>query len=57
MDFSLNLSAPSTKLMDFLTDYENMPRFIPVQLKSVKIIEKKDPPVGRLWQLKKMKNQ
>ena len=26
--------------MDFLTDYENMPRFIPVQLKSVKIIEK-----------------
>jgi hypothetical protein len=40
MDFSLNLPAPSTKLMDFLIDYENMTRFIPMQLKSVKIIEK-----------------
>ena len=41
MDFSLTLTAPLEKIMMCLTDYENITKFTPAQLKSIEIIEKK----------------
>ena len=40
MDFSLTLTAPLEKIMLCLTDYENITKFTPAQLKNIKIIEK-----------------
>ena len=41
MDFLISLTASSKKIIMCLTDYENITRFTPLQLKSIKIIEKK----------------
>ena len=42
LNFSLNLPSQSNKLMELSEDYENLPKYLPDQLKSVKIIEKNE---------------
>lgn len=42
LQFSLNLTTPPEKLIKLVTDYEQLPRFLPDQLKSVKIIKKEN---------------
>jgi len=39
---SINLPAPKERIIELITDYENLPNYLPQQLKSVKIIEKKN---------------
>ncbi len=41
-EFSLNLPAPTEKLFEVVTDYENYTKFFEGYLKSVRILEKKD---------------
>ncbi len=42
LEFSINLKSDVENLMKTITDFENWPTFLPVQLKDVKIIEKKE---------------
>ena len=42
LEFSLDLPAQPSQLMKLSEDYENLPKYIPDQLKSVKIIEKNE---------------
>ena len=42
LEFSLDLPSHPDKLMKLSEDYENLPRYLPDQLKSVKIIEKNE---------------
>ena len=42
LDFSINLPASMERLMELSQDFENLPKYLPDQLKSVKILEKKD---------------
>jgi len=42
LDFSVVLQAPRARLMELATDFEQLPRYLPDQLKSVKILEKND---------------
>ncbi len=37
--FSIELDAPPDQLVNLATDYENLPNYVPTQLKSVKIVE------------------
>ena len=37
--FSIELDAPPHQLVNLATDYENLPNYVPAQLKSVKIVE------------------
>lgn len=40
LEFSLDLPAQPNQLMKLTEDYENLPKYLPDQLKSVRIIEK-----------------
>ena len=40
MDFSLTLSSPKNKLIELAINYIDFPKYLPDQIKSVKIIEK-----------------
>tara|TARA_Y100000996_G_scaffold414849_1_gene407051 strand:+ start:1795 stop:2247 length:453 start_codon:yes stop_codon:yes gene_type:complete len=40
LEFSLILSSPTDDLMELITDFENLPKYLPDQLQNVKIIEK-----------------
>ena len=40
LDFSLILSSPINNLMELITDFENLPKYLPDQLQNVKIVEK-----------------
>jgi len=42
LTFSINVPAETNKLIKIAEDFENLPSFLPDQLKSVKILEKKD---------------
>ena len=42
LEFSLSLSGPYKKLVELATDYENLPRYLPDQLKSLKIIDRNE---------------
>ena len=42
LEFSLDLPAQPSQLMKLSEDYENLPKYLPNQLKSVKIIEKNE---------------
>ena len=42
LEFSLDLPSHPDQLMKLSEDYENLPKYLPDQLKSVKIIEKND---------------
>ena len=42
LEFSLDLPAQPGQLMKLFEDYENLPKYLPDQLKSVKIIEKNE---------------
>ena len=42
MNFSINLPTPSEKLLLLATDYEKLQTYLPRQIKSIKIIGKKD---------------
>ena len=42
LTFSMNVSAPIDKLIGLLEDFENLPMFLPDQLKSVRILEQND---------------
>ena len=42
LDFSINLPASMERLMELSQDFENLPKYLPDQLKSVKILEQKD---------------
>ena len=37
--FSIHLNAQPNQLIKLATDYENLPNYIPIQLKSVKVVE------------------
>ena len=39
LTFSMNVPAPIDKLIGLLKDFENLPMFLPDQLKSVRILE------------------
>ena len=39
LTFSMNVPAPIDKLIGLLEDFENLPMFLPNQLKSVRILE------------------
>lgn len=40
LEFSLNLSAPPEGIIELISDFENLPKYLPDQLQNVKIIEK-----------------
>lgn len=40
LEFSLNLPASSTNLIKTATDYENFKKFLPSQIRNIKILEK-----------------
>ncbi len=40
LEFVLQLSAPSEKLIELASNYEGLSRYLPDQLKSIKIVEK-----------------
>mgnify|MGYP001170325900 CR=1 FL=1 len=40
LKFSLILSSASKDLMELVTDFENLPKYLPDQLQNVKVIEK-----------------
>ena len=40
VNFSLDLAVPQDKLLNLMTDYEQFPKYLPHQIKSVQIIEK-----------------
>ena len=40
MDFSLTLTSPKNKLIELATDYLEFPKYLPHQIKSLKIIDK-----------------
>ena len=42
LEFSLDLPAQPSQLIKLFEDYENLPKYLPDQLKSVKIIEKNE---------------
>jgi len=42
IEFSLHLPVPMKDLMELSQDYENLPNFLPDQLKSVKILEQNE---------------
>lgn len=42
LEFSLNLPTSSEQLMELSENYENLSKYLPDQLKSVKIIEKNE---------------
>ena len=42
LEFSIDLPSEPSKLMKLSEDYENLPKYLPDQLKSVKIIEKNE---------------
>ena len=42
LTFSMNVSAPIDKLIALSEDFENLPMFLPDQLKSVRILEQND---------------
>ena len=42
LDFSINLPASMERLMELSQDFENLPKYLPDPLKSVKILEQKD---------------
>ena len=42
LEFSIDLPSQPSKLMELSEDYENLPKYLPDQLKSVKIIEKNE---------------
>jgi ribosome-associated toxin RatA of RatAB toxin-antitoxin module len=42
LEFSINLPSHPNQLMQLSEDYENLPKYLPDQLKSVKIIEKNE---------------
>ena len=42
LTFSMNVPAPIDKLIGLLEDFENLPMFLPDQLKSVRILEQND---------------
>ena len=42
LTFSMNVPAPIDKLFGLLEDFENLPIFLPDQLKSVRILEQND---------------
>jgi len=42
LEFSLDLPSQPSQLMKLSEDYENLPKYLPDQLKSVKIIEKNE---------------
>ena len=42
LEFSLDLPAQPNQLMKLTEDYENLPKYLPDQLKSVRIIEKNE---------------
>ena len=42
LEFSLDLPSQPSQLMKLSEDYENLPKYLPDQLKSVRIIEKNE---------------
>ena len=42
LNFTIKLGSKSDELFKLITDYENLPTFLPDQLKSVEILEKED---------------
>ena len=40
IDFSINLTSQKQKLIELATDYTEFPKYLPDQIKSVKILEK-----------------
>ena len=40
IDFSINLTSQKQKLIELATDYVEFPKYLPDQIKSVKILEK-----------------
>ena len=42
LNFSINVPAPIDKLIKLSEDFENLPMFLPDQLKSVRILEQND---------------
>ena len=42
LEFSIKLKSDIKSLMQAIVDFENWPNYLPVQLKSVKIIEKRE---------------
>ena len=42
LNFTIKLGSKQDELFKLITDYENLPTFLPDQLKSVKILEKED---------------
>ena len=42
LEFSIDLPSQPSKLMKLSEDYENLPKYLPDQLKSVRIIEKNE---------------
>ena len=42
LTFSMNVPAPIDKLIKLSEDFENLPMFLPDQLKSVRILEQND---------------
>ena len=42
LEFSIDLPSQPSKLMKLSEDYESLPKYLPDQLKSVKIIEKNE---------------
>ena len=40
IDFSINLTSQKQKLIELATDYMEFPKYLPDQIKSVKILEK-----------------
>ena len=42
LEFSLDLPSQPNQLMKLSEDYENLPKYLPDQLKSVRIIEKNE---------------
>ena len=42
LNFTIKLGSKQDELFKLITDYENLPTFLPDQLRSVKILEKED---------------
>ena len=39
LEFSINLPASSTSLIKLATDYENLNRFLPKQIRNIEVLE------------------
>ena len=42
LEFSMKVSTTSNKLRQIILDYENLPMFLPDQLKKIKILEQNE---------------